>query len=155
MQRFKLSFLAIVAISAMSFTVVSNVKPTNVGLDLVLDDSDCFIPSVNSKVRINCSSELISLQPTSCANAKANYGPPAVPFRHLWALDTPGFIESNVDDIACPDNSGDFCCFNIEIDFNPSLECEGTVNDQPQIAIPAFGTLRYYRVKGIRCHEVE
>lgn len=150
MKRLKISFLAIVAIAAMSFTVASNVKPTNDGGARTLDDTDCFLPNSGSQIKKVCEGSIVNLEPTTCVLAKLNYGPPAAGTFHLYGLVTTGFIESNVDQQVCPDNSGEFCCFNIVVD-NAPLDCPGTANDQPQFTIPAGGTARFYKVSEIRC----
>jgi hypothetical protein len=143
MKKNKLGFLAVIAMTAMSFTVLDQADILN---KFTLDDTDCFLPSFASQGKISCTGRSINLALTTCNTAIANYS-----LLHLFAIDQSTFLESQNISSNCPGGSI-FCCFTITQDNNPLLTCLPTSPNQPLISING-GIAKRYKVNTIFCKE--
>jgi hypothetical protein len=144
MKRFKLGFLAVLAIAAMSFTVADN---TGMFKKFSVDENDCFVPSGSTQGKSSCISTAVNIDVNTCATATASYVG-----LHLFALDQASFIESGIQTSAACPGGPVFCCFNVVVDNSPLLTCLPNNPNQPTITI-GTGTAKRYKVGTIRCKE--
>lgn len=146
MKKFKIGFLAIVA---MSFAVASNIEIKVETKRFALGPEDCFLPSVSSDGKYVCSDNLIDVVASDCTIAQAKFDDDtSTPF-HLYGLNTSGFIESGNIQTTC--NGDDkFCCFTVKEDTNPLAKfCTPFEPKQPTIAIGV--TTKYWIIDEVYC----
>src|SRR5687767_1478944 len=101
MKRFKIGVLAIVAILAMSFTLIekSDALKSTPKLDLTLSDDDCFKPKSGWVGKSDCTTSFNISTETTCESAQQNY-------EGLYLFQNPAigsdFFESTTQELDCP-----------------------------------------------------
>jgi hypothetical protein len=139
MKRFKIGFLAIIALAAMSFTVADNVRLFKSKNVKTVGPEDCFTPSGSAlKVRgSNCTTETTITSSTNCSNISVG--------DHVWGISTSAFFESGYTETEVCPGSGKFCCLNLVSDDN--------VCTDPDPSQPVLFSTDEYEVASIECRQ--
>lgn len=135
MKRFKIGFLALIAVLAMSFTVASHEGAFKT--KKVLAETDCFLPTINQIRAADCNSTLNPLTTTTTCNAAQAYVG-----GHIFQLTASNAIPSEEVEETCPDPQDFFCCAFLEEDDQP---CSG------QQAFDIGAGAKLYRIASVRC----
>jgi hypothetical protein len=145
MKRFKISFLAVIAVAAMSFTIASHEGAFKKNTLKRAAETDCFLPSISSDGKDACSNTKTAFNTTSCTTASNNY-----PGKHVFDLVQGGSIAAANITTTCP-GGNTFCCFTVTTDAAPLTNCSPTNPNQPQITIGTH--TRFYAVDQIFCKQ--
>lgn len=143
MKRFKIGFLAIIAVVAMSFTVADNAgvfKAKFAPINKCLKDFS---------VRQTCTSSEVAFatQTSPC--------PASLAGQKLWVESISplnSYTYSGVEPVECRDIE-QFCCITVEVDPNPCRDAQGNII-QPQFNLDNTSA-KPYRVVSSYCQPLQ
>lgn len=137
MKRFKIGFLAVIAIAAMSFTVAENTGAFKSDARAI---EKCY-RVISDKLTCTSATQNFVDNTTAC--------PPAnLALAKLWAVNS-ALIYNSVDGAEPTDCSGiktDFCCVTVVVDDQPC-----TSPAQPTFNLDGTGILKPYKIVSSFC----
>lgn len=133
MKHLKISFLAIIAVVAMSFTISENIDEPKSAAPLAV--TDCFKPDITVRQLCSSASTVLTTN-TTCTDANLKVG------WHVFALSGVSIAASQIA-VQCPGNTT-FCCLTLEEDTAPC-------NAQGQQQFDIGAGPKYYKVSTIYC----
>lgn len=131
MKTIKFSFLTIIALVSISFTIISSAGRFK---NLALLPEDFCYTVISSK--LTCQASTVQLSGISCSSATAYVGKP------VYSTSTGRIPIIYVPEV-CPGGST-FCCAEIEVILSPICVT------QPQLDITMTGN-KYYKITAVHC----